>query len=161
MRYRLQQKLLALGDDFTIRDEEGRDAYLVDGKAFSLGKQLSFQDADGHQLAYIRQKLFRLRPTYEIWIDGELRAVVTKELFSLFKCRFLIDVPGPDDIEAEGDFLDHEYRFTRDGRTIATVSRQWFTLRDTYGVDVADETATVDILCGVVVIDLMCHDKRH
>lgn len=160
MRYRLQQKLLALGDDFTIRDEEGRDAYLVDGKAFSLGKQLSFQDATGRELAFIRQKLFHFRPTWEIWIDGDLRAVVTKELFSFFKCRFLIDVPGPDDIEAEGDFLDHEYRFTRGDRTIATVSRQWFTLRDTYGVDVIDEADAVDVLSGVVVIDLICHGGR-
>jgi uncharacterized protein YxjI len=160
MRYRLQQKLLAWGDDFTIQDDEGRDVYLVDGKAFSLGKQLSFQDAMGRELAFMRQRLMRFNPTFEIFIDGDLHAVITKQRFSLFKCRFLIDLPGPDDIDAEGDFLDHEYRFTRDGRTVATVSRQWLTLRDTYGVDVAEENDVVPVLCGVVVIDLMCHGNR-
>jgi hypothetical protein len=40
----MQQKFLALGDDFTIRDETGRDAFFVDGKTFSIGDQLSFQE---------------------------------------------------------------------------------------------------------------------
>jgi uncharacterized protein YxjI len=44
MRYVMKQKLFSWGDDFVIKDESGGDAFFVDGKAFSLGKQLSFQD---------------------------------------------------------------------------------------------------------------------
>ena len=157
MRYVLKQKLLSWGDDYYIRDEEGREVYLVDGKAISWGGQLSFKDMDGHELAHIKQKLFKLSPTYEIHRNGELAAVVKQELFSLLRHRFTVDVPGPDDLEARGDFLDHEYVFTRGDREVATVSKSWLTLRDTYGVETADGEDDVLILASAVVVDQACH----
>ena len=63
MRYMMKQKLFCWGDDFTIKDEAGTDRFFVDGKAFSLGKQLSFQDMQGQELAFIRQKLLAWGPT--------------------------------------------------------------------------------------------------
>jgi uncharacterized protein YxjI len=164
MRYVLKQKLLSFGDDFHIKDDAGNDVYFVDGKAFSIGDQLSFQDLAGHELASIKQKVFALGRTYEIRRGGELAAVVKKELFALIHHRFTVDVPGPDDLEAEGDFLDHEYAFTRGGRTVATVSKRWFALADTYGVDIADGEDDVLILASAVVVDQACHPddgKRH
>ncbi len=157
MRYVMRQKFWSWGDDFTIRDEDGRDAYFVDGQAFSFGNKLSFQDMQGRELAFIAQKLLAWGPTYEISSDEHLVAVVKKELFTLLRCRFTVDVPGPDDLEAEGDFLDHEYSFTRDGAVVADVSKRWFTLTDTYGVDVAPGESDVLILAAAVVIDLVCH----
>ena len=86
MRYVMSQKLLSWGDDFIIRDESGRDVYYVDGKALSLGDQLSFQDMQGNELASIRQTLLAWGPTYEIHGRGELRAVVKKAIFTFFHC---------------------------------------------------------------------------
>jgi uncharacterized protein YxjI len=160
MRYVMKQKLFAFGDDFTIQDESGRDAYFVDGKALSIGDKLSFQDMKGNELAFIKQKLFAWGKTYEIYRSGSLAAVVKKELFTLFKCHFTVDVPGPDDLEATGDFLDHEYQFTRGDRAVASVSKQWFSLRDTYGIDVAEGEDPVLVLASAVVVDMACHADR-
>jgi len=164
VRYVLRQKLLSWGDDYIIKDEAGHELFFVDGKAFSLGGQLSFQDMEGRELAFIKQKLFKLSPTYEIHRSGTLAAVVKQELFALIHHRFTVDVPGPDDLEAKGDFLDHEYVFTRGGREVATVSKRWFALADTYGVDVAGGEDDVLILASAVVVDQACHrddGKRH
>jgi len=164
MRYVMKQKLFSFGDDFYIKDENERDVYFVDGKAFSFGDQLSFQDLDGNELAYIRQELFAWGKTYEIWRDGRVAAVVKKELFAFFHHRFTVDVPGPDDLEAEGDFMDHEYAFRRGDRVVATVSKRWFSWTDTYGVDIADDEDPVLILASAVVVDQACHPddgKRH
>jgi len=162
MRYVLRQKILSFGDDFTIRDEAGNDAFVVDGKAFSFGDKLSFQDTAGRELAFIKQKLFNFSPTYEIWRGGELAAVVKRELFSFFHHRFTVDVPGPDDLEAEGDFTDHEYEFRRGGRVVAVVSKRWFSWTDTYGIDVDDGEDDVLVLASAVVVDLACHgDEGH
>jgi len=164
VRYVMRQKLLSWGDDYVIKDEAGHELYLVDGKAISWGGQLSFQDLDGRELAFIKQKMFKLSPTYEIHRAGELAAVVQKELFALLHHRFTVDVPGPDDLEAKGDFLDHEYVFTRGGREVATVSKRWFALADTYGVEVAEGEDDVLILASAVVVDQACHrddGKRH
>src|SRR5687768_5719496 len=105
MRYVMKEKLFAWGDDYTIQDEQGRDVFFVDGKALSFGDQLSFQDMHGNELAFIKEKVFTWGNTFEIYRGGTLAAVVNKKLFTLFKCRFTVDVPGPADLEAHGDFL--------------------------------------------------------
>src|SRR5262245_28772059 len=109
MKYVMKQKLLSWGDDYRIRNEAGEDAFFVDGRAFSIGDKLSFQDVEGNELAFIRQKLLSWGPTYEISRDGNVVAVVKKKIFTLIHCRFIVDVPGPDDLEAKGSFLDLEY----------------------------------------------------
>ena len=162
MRYVMRQKFFALGDDFQIRDEAGTEVYYVDGRALSFGDKLSFRDAAGTELAFISQRLMAWGPTYEIWRHGELAAVVKKKLFAFFHHRFTVDVPGPDDLEAEGDFTDHEYEFRRGGRVVAVVSKRWFSLTDTYGIDVDDGEDDVLVLASAVVVDLACHsDEGH
>ena len=157
MRYLMKQKLFCFGDDFRIKDDANNDVFFVDGKVFTIGQKLSFQDMHGQELAFIRQKLLSWGPTYEIYHDGNLAAVVKKHLFTFFRCAFTVDVPGPDDIEAQGSFLDMEYSFTRGGRQVAEVSKRWFSFGDTYGVDIADSEDQVLILASTVVIDMICH----
>ena len=164
MRFLMKQRLFSFGDDFYVKDAADRDIYFVDGKAFSLGDQLSFQDLEGNELAFIKQRLLAWGKTYEIIREGQVAAVVQKELFSFFHHRFTVDVPGPDDLEAEGDFMDHEYEFRRGNRTVATVSKKWFSWTDTYGVDIAPGEDPVLILASAVVVDQACHPddgKRH
>jgi uncharacterized protein YxjI len=165
MRYLMKQKLWAFGDDFTIKDEAGHDRFFVDGKAISLRDTLSFQEAGGQrrELAVIRRRLLAWGPTYEIAVDGDVAAVVKQKLFTLFKYKFTVDetaTPEPVDLEIEGDFFDHEYSFTRDGRTVAQVSKRWFDFRDTYGVDIADGENDVLILACSVVIDQATEKKK-
>ena len=158
MRYVMRQKLLSLADNFTIKNEQEQDAFLVKGKLFSFGDKLSFQDLAGNELVFIDQRLLNWSPTYELWKQGELLAVVKRELFSFIHHRFTVDVPGPNDLEAEGDFLDHEYTITRGGSVVATVSKRWFSWTDTYGVEVADGEDDVLLLATAVVVDMVCHD---
>lgn len=159
----MRQKIFAFGDDFVIKDETGADRFKVDGKVFTIGNKLSFQDMGGRELAFIQQKLLSFKRKYEIHRDGALAAVVSKELFTLFHCKFVVDVPGPNDLEAKGNFLDHEYEFTRDGRVVGACSKRWFAWSDTYGIEVAPGEDDVLILASSVVIDMICHgdDKRH
>ena len=157
MRYVMRQKLLSLADRFTIKDETERDAYVVKGKLFSFGDKLSFQDPDGNELVYIDQRLLNWGPTYELWRGTDLLAVVKRQLFSFIHHRFTVDVPGPDDLEAEGDFLDHEYAFTRGDHVVATVSKKWFSWTDTYGIEIAEGEDPVLILASAVVVDMVCH----
>jgi uncharacterized protein YxjI len=161
MQYVMKEKWLALGNDFAITDSSGREVYYVDGRAFSIGEKLSFQDASRSEVAFIQQRLLSWGPTYEISRDGKVVATVKKKLFTLLRHRFFVDVPGPNDLEAKGDFFDHEYEFVREDRTVATVSKRWIALTDSYGIDVADGLDDVLILACAVVIDLCCHEQRN
>jgi uncharacterized protein YxjI len=157
MRYILRERILSWGNDFTIKDAEGRDAYYVDGKVFSFGDKLSFKDMAGTELVRIEQKLLRIGPQYAIVRGGAPVAVVKKHLFTLFRTRFSVDVPGPDDLEATGNFLDHDYAFERAGREVARASKKWVSLSDTYSIDIDEGEDAVLILAAAVVIDLVSH----
>jgi uncharacterized protein YxjI len=160
MLYQMRQKILCLGDDYIIRDRDGRELYYVDGRALSIGDKLSFQDMAGHELAFIRQRILAFGKTYDIERSGGTTRI-HKDLFTFFNCRFSVDVPGPNDLEARGNFLDMEYEFAdTGGRVVATISKRWFTLADTYGIEIADGQDDVLILCAAVVIDLCCHGDR-
>ena len=157
MRYLMRERILSWGDDFTIKDEAGREAFYVDGKVFSVGDKLSFKDRDGKEVALIDQKLLSFGPQYEIVRGGTTIAVVKKQLFTLFRARFTVDVPGPDDLEAKGNFLEHEYVFERAGRDVARISKKWLSLSDSYAIDINEGEDDVVILAAAVVIDLVSH----
>jgi uncharacterized protein YxjI len=160
MRYIMKQKLFSFGDDFRIRDASGREVYFVDGKVFTIGNKLSFKDMRGNELALIKQKVLSLRASYEIYREGRLSATVKKELFTFLRCQFYVDVPGPDDLEATGNLLEHEYTFRRHGSEVASVSKKWFSMTDSYGVDIAEGEDDVLILASTVVIDMACHQDE-
>jgi uncharacterized protein YxjI len=165
MRYVMKQKWLSFGDDFSVFTPDNREAFFIDGRALSFGDKLSMHAGGrgGPEVAFISQKLLSWGPTYEIHREGRLYAVVKKELFTFFHCRFNVDVPGPNDYQAEGDFLEHEYTFTRVGVNgpVAHVSKRFFAWTDTYGIDIADGEDDVTLLASAIVIDLCCHnDKR-
>lgn len=152
----MRQKFWALGDTFTIKDAQETEVFRVEGRAFSWGDKLSFQSANGRELAFIKQKLLSLKPKYELYRDGELFAVIVKEL-SLLKSRFTLDVPGPNDYVIRGSFLEHEFAFERSGAKVATVSKAYFSLTDAYGVEILEGEDEIAVLATCVVIDLVMH----
>lgn len=158
MRYQMKQKIFAFGDDFKIVDGDGVHVATVDGRVFSLGKKLDIVSPAGAEIVRIEQKLIALKPTYEIWQQKKLLATVSKDFFTLFRCSFTVDVPGPNDLSAQGSFTEHEYRFERQGKRVAEVSKAWFGVRDTYGVDVEAGEDPWLVLASTVVIDLCCHN---
>jgi uncharacterized protein YxjI len=156
----MKQKWISLGTGYTIKDAAGDDVLRVDGKVFSFGNKLTIKAMDGREMAEIDQKLLSWGPTYEIWKGRRLAAVVKKSLFTVLRCEFTVDVPGPDDLLAEGDFWDHEYSFTRAGDPVASVSKKYFSWTDTYGIDIRHGEDPILILASAVVIDLCCHPDR-
>src|ERR671933_2798950 len=134
--YVIREKFFGLGDDFEIKDDDGRVVYRVDGKVFSLRGRLVLEDPGGAEVATVERPLVALRPTYAVTIGGEKAADVRKHFFTPFRDKFTVDIPGPGDLEVTGHLLDHEFTIERDGDQVAVVSKRWFSLRDTYGVQV-------------------------
>ena len=160
MQYVMKERWLAMGDDFDIADTSGNPRFHVDGRALSLGDKLSFQDVNGNELAFISQRLLSWGHTYEITRGGQVLATVKKKRFTMFRARFSVDVPGPDDLEAQGDFFAHEYRFELHGQPVAQVSKKWIALTDSYVIDISPGQDDILILACAVVIDLVCHEDN-
>jgi uncharacterized protein YxjI len=85
-------------------------------------------------------------------------ATVKKALISPLRERFSIDVEGGEDMEAKGNILDHEYKIERGGDDVAEVSKRWFRVRDTYGIEIDAEQDDALILAITVCIDQMTHE---
>ena len=125
MRYVIRERFFHLGEDSDITDETGQRAYVVDGKVFSLRGLLVVTDATGGEVARVERKLVALVPTYEITLGDGQFAEVRKIPFTPFHERYTIDVAGSGEMEMAGNLLHHDFAITRDGTTVATVSKQW------------------------------------
>jgi uncharacterized protein YxjI len=159
LHYRMRQRLVSIGDDFWIETDDGQRAYKVNGKALRLRKTLIFEDADGRELAKIQERVARVRDSMEIEdADGNRVAMVKKALISPLRDRWTVTIGDGPDLDIQGSVLDHEYTFT-DGRTpVATVSKKWFRVADSYGVEIDAAQDPVVVLAATVAVDMMVHD---
>lgn len=160
MRYVIREQFFRLGEDSMITNEAGQPVYEVDGKVLTLHHTLVIRDTTGHEVAKVQKQLIALRPTYEITLGGQEQAEVRKKLFSPFVDRFTIDVPGPDDYEMKGSLFEHDFTISRGGEVVATVSKAWISLTDTYGVDIAPGQNDLLILACVLALDLAEDEER-
>jgi uncharacterized protein YxjI len=154
VRYIIRERFFRLGEDSDITDEQGRPVLHVDGKVLTLHDTLIVRDLQGTEVARVQRQLIALRPTYDITRQGQELAEVRKKLISPFVDRYTIDIPGPDDLHVTGSLFEHEYKIERDNRVVATVSKRWISLTETYGVEIAPGEDDLVILTAVLAIDL-------
>lgn len=149
MKLYLKQKVFTWGDKFTVYDENGNDRYYVEGEVLTWGKKLHLTDLNGRELAFIRQKITFFLPQYSIIRNNIEIAKVIRE-FTFFHQEYTADGLG---WNVHGDFLAHEYEISQNGRTVAAVSKEWFTWGDAYQINIAPGIDEINALAVVLVID--------
>jgi len=157
-RYKIRQKMISIGDDFWIENQEGQKVFKVDGKVLRIRKTLVFEDSKGKKLAQIQERLLTIRDTMVIdGPDGKEMAVIKKALIAPLRDRWTVKVTNGADLDVQGSILDHEYSI-KDGRNkVAEVSKKWFSFTDTYGVEIDPGQNDILILAVAVAIDMMAH----
>ncbi len=156
--FKLRQRLLAIGDDFDITDANGVAVYKVDDRMLRVRQTWVIETLDGREAITVRRKLIAVRKTAQLLRDGDVVATIRKALIAPLRDTFMIDLEAGGELEAKGNILDHEYTISRDGSDIAQVSKRWFTIRDTYGIDIA-EGEDVEVMLGIAVaIDDLAHE---
>ncbi len=160
-RFQMRQDLVSFGDDFWIENDAGDRVFRVDGKALRLRDTLDLLDADGTKRYRIQTRVLHLRDSMAIEdADGERVALVHKALISPLRERWKVDVENGDELEVQGNVVDHEYEIESDGRKIAEISKKWFRVRDTYGVEVAPGADVPLVLAVTVAVDAMAHPSK-
>jgi uncharacterized protein YxjI len=159
--YKLHQNLISIGDDFWIEDEDGQKVFKIDGKALRLRKTLIFEDAHGKKMAQIQERMLRIRDTMEIEDEkGKRIALVQKALISPLVDRWVVRIRNSPDMSVTGNILDHEYSIHEGLKKVAEISKKWFTLTDTYGVEIKPGEDDVLILAVCAAIDIMAHNDN-
>jgi uncharacterized protein YxjI len=154
-KYRMHEKMFSIGDDYWIENDAGERVFKVNGEALRIRDTFIIEDPAGTELFKVQEKKLHIRDTMDIEVDGRTVARVKKALITPLRERFSIDVEGGEDLEAKGNIVDHEYKIERDGKKIAEVSKRWFRIRDTYGIEIAPEQDDALILAVTVCIDQM------
>jgi uncharacterized protein YxjI len=157
-RYRMREKLFAIGDDFWIENEDGERVFKVNGKALRIRETFILETPSGDELFKIQEKKLRIHDTMEIERDGDTVATIKKALITPLRDRFAIELESGGELSAKGNIVDHEYKIERDGDKVAEVSKRWFRIRDTYGIEIAPGENDALILAATVCIDEMSHD---
>ena len=158
-RYRMRERLLAFGDDFYIENDAGQRAFWVDGKALRIRDTLLFKDMRGNEIYRIQEKVARIRNTMTIHKGNNRAAVVKKALITPLRERYTVSIPGQPDWETQGNILHHEYQIRRNGTPVATISKRFFRIRDTYSVDITPGEDDLLIMAVTVCIDAMSQSR--
>ena len=153
----MREKMISIGDDYWIEDAAGTKIFNVNGKAARVRATFKLEDRLGSTVASIKENNLTVRDRIKIDLPDGKSATVKKALIGLRE-RYTIGVDDGEDLSAKGNIVDHEYEIERDGDKIGEVSKKWFRVRDTYGVEVFDTRETVLILAITVAVDALAHD---
>jgi uncharacterized protein YxjI len=152
-RYKIRQNLISIGDDFWIENEEGKKVFKIDGKVLRIRKTLVFEDAKGKKLAQIQERLLTIKDTMVVEdANGKDIATIKKALISPFRDKWDVKVKNGSDLDVQGNILDHEYTVKQGREKVAEISKKWFRLTDTYGVEIEDGQNDILILALPAVI---------
>ena len=160
MRYLVQERIFSLRADFWIEDEDGNRVFLVDGKALSLRETFELKDAYGNLLILIRKKIFAMRDTMEIENGRGSSRPSARRSSRRFKHRYEIDLADGTRLEAVGNFADKDWELKDGHQVIGRISRHWFRIRDTYGVEVEQGVDDALIIAIAICIDRIYEDEK-
>jgi uncharacterized protein YxjI len=157
-RYQMREKLISIGDDFYIKNDAGQNVFKVDGKVLRVRDKLVIKDLQGNNLCQIQERMLHIKDTMAIEDgDGNKVAEVKKAIITPLRDRWTVKIRNGPDLDVQGNILDHEYEIKEGRRKVAQVSKKWFRVRDTYGVEVAPDQEDVVILAVTVALDNMAH----
>jgi uncharacterized protein YxjI len=156
-RYQMRQKVLAIGDDFWIDNEHGEHAFKVNGKVLRARETFILERPSGEEVYKIQKKDLHIHDTMKVERDGKDVATIKKALITPFRDRFSVELDDGTELSAKGNVVDHEFEIERGGEKVAEISKRWFRVRDTYGIEVAAGQDEPLILAVTVCIDEMAN----
>jgi len=150
----IKQKVFSFVDRFTVKGEDGADAYSAVGEFFTLGKKLNIYEGMNTDVAVpaarIEQRLMSFTTRFGIIVRGNHVSDMVRKI-TLFSNDYRLEgLPW----HLEGDFLAHEYSLINGRTPIMQLSRKWFTWGDSYELDIADNQDP--LLCLTIALAVDC-----
>ena len=151
----IKQKVFSLNGKFTVKDQQEKDVYYVEGSFMQIPKTFSIMNATRDEVARVTKKAFSFLPKFFVEVDGREVLTIKKE-FSFFKALYTIEAAG---IEVHGNWWDMDFQVLQHGEVVGEVSKEWFTWGDSYKVQIVDEEMETIMIALVVAIDCVKADQ--
>ena len=160
-RYQMREKLVSFGDDFWIENDRGERVFKVNGKMMRVRGTLELENTEGKVKAQIQERMLRAKDSMAIENgEGHKVAEVKRALITPVRERWVVKIADGPDLEVQGDLLAHEYKIGDGKHKAAKVSKKWFRIRDSYGVQIEPDQNEAVILAVTVAIDAMVHPGK-
>ncbi|MEH6991581.1 LURP-one-related family protein [Neobacillus drentensis] len=151
----IKQKVFSLSGKFTVKDQQEKDVYYVEGSFMQIPKTFSIMNTTRDEVALVTKKAFSFLPKFFVEVNGREVFTIKKE-FSFLKARYTIDGAG---IEVQGNWWDMDFQVLQQGEVVGQVSKEWFTWGDSYKVQILDEEMETIMIALVVAIDCVKADQ--
>jgi uncharacterized protein YxjI len=160
MRYLVRHRIFSIQTSFWITDQGGNEVFYVDAQSL-FNKTFQLADRAGNVLAVLKQPFFQLRASMDIERDGQVLATVTRAMFSPFQHRYEIALADGSTWQAQGEFSDMSWDLSAGGRIVGRISREWFAVRDAFGVEVEPGQDAPLVIAIAVAIDHLREEEQH
>jgi uncharacterized protein YxjI len=151
----IKQKVFSLSGKFTVKDQQEKDVYFVEGSFMQIPKTFSIMNTARDEVAHITKKAFSFLPKFFVEVNGREVLTIKKE-FSFPKARYTIEGAG---IEVHGNWWDMDFQVLQHGEVVGQVSKKWFTWGDSYQVQILEEEMETIMIALVVAIDCVKADE--
>jgi uncharacterized protein YxjI len=151
----IKQKVFSLSGKFTVKDQQEKDVFYVEGSFMQIPKTFSIMNTASDEVALITKKAFSFLPKFFVEVNGREVLTIKKE-FSFLKARYTIEGEG---IEVHGNWWDMDFQVLQHGEVVGQVSKEWFTWGDSYKVQILDEEMETIMIALVVAIDCVKADQ--
>lgn len=151
----IRQEIFTLGEKLTVKDDQQKNIYYIEGSFFQIPKTFSIMDENRNEVALITKKILSFLPKFYVEVQGKQILTINKEL-SFFKARYTIDAEG---IEVQGNWWDMDFQVYKQGQLVGQVKKEWFTWGDSYKVQILDEDVQTIVIAIVVAIDCVKSDE--
>jgi len=150
----IKQKVFSLSGKFTVKDQQEKDVYYIEGSFMQFPKTFSIMNTKREEVALITKKPFSFLSKFFVEVNGKEVLTIKKEL-TFLKARYTIDTEG---IEVNGKWWDMDFQVIQHGKVVGEVNQEWFTWGDSYKVQVLDEEMETMMIALVVAIDCVKAD---
>lgn len=151
----IKQKVFSLSGKFTVKDQQEKDVYYVEGSFMQIPKTFSIINTKREEIALITKKVFSFLPKFFVEVNG-LEVLTIKKEFSFFKAKYTIDAAN---IEILGNWWDMDFEILQQDVIIGKVNKEWFTWGDSYKVQILNEELEAIIIAIVIAIDCVKADQ--
>lgn len=158
MKVFIKNKLLSLGGDSDVLNENKEPIFKVKGKIFSFTKKKKLYNMQGELLYTIRNKFWNIfsNKVYIKNSQGDRVATIKKNKWSWNKNYKILNTE--DDLKIEGKFFSLESQIIKNEQLVATINRQFTIVTDAFSLE-ADEKDIAFYTAIVIALDNIV-DKR-
>lgn len=159
MRFYINQKAFSWTSQFSIMNDQMEEVFTVEGEFMSFTNKLRLKDIRGREILYTEKEIFTFLPRYTIYESSGRALATINQKFAFFRHVFEVH-EGGNLLQVEGDFFGHDFRISKNGSSIASFTKEYFTIGDKYVIDIGDEDNDLLYLFIVLVVDQAAEAAR-